>query len=519
MSMDPYNHMFFTEQSSGGAFSTVQPVPANLIFLYDPFPYQTVTQGPAAMDASDNIYSFWGTSGDCEIVQQTLYNAENNNQAFTKIAGGHTCGFAGDNGLAGNAEIGTSVGQIAFDTAGDLYFTDSANQRVRRIEYTTGAIRTIAGNGTAGYTGDGSASTSATLNSPTGVAVDSAGSVYVISNSASSGTAQVIRKIGPSGLIGFGNVSKGATSNPIRVVVTNTGNSSMVLSSYLFGGTNAADFKLDPGATSCVLTAGATLYAGQTCYISLLFTPSATGIRSGRLRLLDNTVNGLNDVVLIGNGTLPVPTMAITSPTNGQSFTSGTAVTFTVTVTNTTSPQPTGTVQFKVDSANYGSPVTLSSTGVASTSVTGLTQTTHTLSATYSGDSNYAAAGPVSVSVVVTAVKVMSAVTVSPTPSYSSCAPARFSIAVSSGSKVVPTGQVTLFEDSRKITAGTLVNGKVTLSAPPPGPGMHTITAQYAGDSLHMPATSAAFLEKGSAIGSCTPTIRGGPSRINGPRF
>jgi hypothetical protein len=100
---------------------------------------------------------------------------------------------------------------------------------------------------------------------------------------------------------------------------------------------------------------------------------------------------------------LPSPTFKITSPTNGASFTSGTPVTLSVSVTYGSSPQPTGTVQFKVDGANYGSPATLSGTGTASTSVTGLTQTTHTLSATYSGDSNYAAAGPISVSVTVTA--------------------------------------------------------------------------------------------------------------------
>lgn len=505
MSMDPYNHMFFTEQTSGGAFSTVQPTPANLIFLYDPFPYQTVTQGPAAMDASDNIYSFWTTSGNCEIVQQSLYNAENSNVSFNKIAGGHTCGFAGDGGLAGNAEIGSSIGQIAFDTAGDLYFTDSANQRVRRIEYTTGTIRTVAGNGTAGYTGDGGAATTATLNNPTGVGVDSTGSVYIISNSASSGTAQVIRKVGPNGYINFGNQSKGVAGNPFRVFITNTGNSTMTLSSYLLTGTNPGDFKISASSTNCNLTAGGTLFAGQTCFIGFQFTPSATGSRTAIFRLLSNTVAGINDINLFGNGTLPIPTLKITSPTNGQSFTSGTAVTFSASVTNTTAPQPTGTVQFKVDGANFGSPVTLSSTGTASTNVTGLTQTSHTLSVTYSGDANYAATGPVSVSVVVTAVKVLSTISLSPTVSPGSCSPAQFVASVSSKSTALPTGQVTLFDGAQSLASGMLTNGKVTLSAPLLGRASHTITARYAGDALHEPATSAALLEPGSPMGACRP--------------
>jgi hypothetical protein len=503
MSMDPYNHLFFVDNHQGAAFSTVQPTPANLIFLYDPFPYQTSPAGAMAVDSGDNLYSFWGTGGNCEIVQQTLYNAENSNVSFTKIAGGHTCGFAGDKGLAGNAEIGNKIGQIAFDAAGDLYFTDTANQRVRRIEYTTGVIRTVAGNGTAGYAGDGADATFATLNNPSGVAVDSQGIVYIIS-SATSG--QVIRRVGPQGYLNYGYAPKGV---PIAktLVVTNSGNSSLVLSGTALIGTNASDFKINTSSTTCPLTAGGTIYSGQTCYISMLFTPAATGTRQATFRFLSNTVAGSNDTTLIGVGTLPSPNFKITSPTNGASFTSGTAVTFSVSVTYTSSPQPTGTVQFKVDGANYGSAVALSSTGTASTSVTGLTQTTHTLSATYSGDSNYAAAGPVSVSITVTAVKVMSVVSLSPGITTGSCSPAQFTVSVSSSSKTLPTGQVTLFDGGRLLTTATLTDGKAALIAPFLGGGSHSITAHYAGDALHAPAISPALIQVGTSALSCRPIL------------
>jgi hypothetical protein len=512
LSMDPYNHMFFVESTSGGALSTVQPIPANLIFLYDPFPFQTNPASAAAMDSGDNIYSLWSNGGACEIVQQSLYNAENSNVAFNKIAGGHTCGFAGDGGLAGNAEIGATIGQISFDYAGDLYFSDTANQRVRRIDYTTGVIRTIAGNGTAGYLGDGGQSTApGTLNTPTGVSVDSTGSVYIITNSASSGSAQVIRKVGPNGYINFGNQAKGTGSAAVTLYVTNTGNSTMTLASnYILGGVNGGDFKVIISGTTCPLTAGGALYSGQTCLVAFQFAPTAPGPRSAIFRLLGNTVSGLNDTTLIGNGTLPIPTFVITSPSSGASFHSGTAVTFSVSVTATSGPQPTGTVQFKVDSANYGGPVTVGSTGAASTSVTGLTQTNHTLSATYSGDASYAAAGPISVPIVVTAVKIGASVTLSPTASTSSCSPAQFAISVSSASKNVPTGQVTLLDGSRSISSGTLVNGKISLSSPPLGAGNHTMMAHYAGDSLHLPANSQSLVEAGSS-GSCRPSLPGLP--------
>ncbi len=96
------------------------------------------------------------------------------------------------------------VGQITFDLAGNLYFTDTNNQRVRRVSAATGIITTVAGNGTAGYAGDGAESIYANLSSPTGISVDSQGQVYIISSAASTGTAQVDPQAGNSGRSSLG---------------------------------------------------------------------------------------------------------------------------------------------------------------------------------------------------------------------------------------------------------------------------------------------------------------------------
>lgn len=488
MSIDPYNHLFFVDGHQGAAFSTVQPLPANLIFLYDPFPYQHNPSDPIAVDASDNIYSLWATGGNCSIIQQSLYNAENSNVAFNKIVGGHTCGFSGDGGLAGNAEMGATVGQMAFDSAGDLYFTDTANQRVRRVDYTTGIISTIAGNGTAGYSGDGGNATSAKLSNPTGVAVDSQGSVYIISSAASG---QVIRKVGPQGFLAFGNQSKGSASTPQLVTVTNTGNSAMLLTNVVVTGTNPTDFKIDNTTTTCMLTPGASLYSGQTCAIGIIFTPSAVGARQATLTLLDNTINGANSVTVSGTGVLPSPIFKITSPANGSSFKSGTAVTFSVSVTSSSGPQPTGTVQFKVDGANYGSPVTLSSTGTASTSVTGLTTTTHTLSATYSGNANYAAAGPISVSITVMAMASMKFATPTAAQIVPAAASLPIKVMVTSKSSPAPTGNVTFSVDGKQVgVAVKIVSGVASTTAGNLKIGTYTIHAAYSGDKYHPPASA-----------------------------
>ncbi|HTX74777.1 MAG TPA: Ig-like domain repeat protein [Terracidiphilus sp.] len=494
MSVDPYDNIFFAENKEGAGRLVALPYPPEFGELFDPFNYQESQPDAFAVDADDNLYSYWNDGGLCAIVTQTFYNAENSIQTYQKVVGGRVCGFSGDGGQAGSAEIGAVAGQITFDAAGDLYFTDTDNQRVRRVDYITGTIRTIAGNGTAGYTNDGSGATNAELSSPTGVAVDSQGQVYIISSAA---TGQVIRKVTATGIRGFVNQVKGTPSGPVTVVVTNTGNSVMQLTGAGFSGANPSDFSLDPNLTSCVLTAGATLNAGQSCQIGFIFTPSAIGGRSATYVLADNTVDFVNTIDLMGTGVLPSATFTITSPTNGASFTSGSSVTFSVKVSSTSGPAPTGTVQFKVDGTDHGSPVTLSS-GVASTTVTGLSVAGHTLSAAYSGDSNYAAGGPISVSITVTSTSIAHPPTVVMTPmatAATSCMLQPFEVTVSSASGIVPTGTVHLMNGNRGVSSATLANGKAVVTSPPLPAGTYSFRAQYSGDAHNGPGVSAAVVE------------------------
>ncbi len=180
-------------------------------------------------------------------------------------------------------------------------------------------------------------------------------------------------------------------------------------------------------------------------------------------------------MTLSGTGVLPSPVFKITAPANGSTFTSGTPVTFSVSVTSTSGPQPTGTVQFKVDGANYGAAVTLSATGTASTTVTGL-------------DANYAAAGPISVTIIVTA-----AVTVKFTsPTAGQVVPGGTSlpikVTVTSKNSPVPTGTVTFSVDGKQVgVAVKLVSGAASTTVNNLAAGTHTIHAAYSGDKYHRP--------------------------------
>ena len=95
------------------------------------------------------------------------------------IAGtGYSYSISGDGGPGTSSQLGRPY-EIAVDTAGNVYLADSDNQRVRKWTASTGIINTIVGTGVWGFSGDGGAGTSAQLNDPWGVAVDSAGNVYI----------------------------------------------------------------------------------------------------------------------------------------------------------------------------------------------------------------------------------------------------------------------------------------------------------------------------------------------------
>jgi uncharacterized alkaline shock family protein YloU len=93
---------------------------------------------------------------------------------ISTIAGTGTQSYSGDNGPATSATLNYPHG-VVLDTAGNVYIADTYNFRIRKVTISTGIITTFAGTGTASYSGDNGPATSATLYYPSGVAVDSAG--------------------------------------------------------------------------------------------------------------------------------------------------------------------------------------------------------------------------------------------------------------------------------------------------------------------------------------------------------
>jgi len=139
-----------------------------------------------ALDSQGNLYV--SDSANCRIrkIKKT--------GVISTFAGTGFCAYSGDGGPAHSAKLHYPLG-IAFDTKGNLLVADSDNNAIRRIT-PTGIITTIAGNGTAGYSGDGGPANQATLNFPEAVSIDPSGNVYI-----SDATNAVIRMIDASGNI------------------------------------------------------------------------------------------------------------------------------------------------------------------------------------------------------------------------------------------------------------------------------------------------------------------------------
>ena len=150
---------------------------------------------------------------------------------ISTIAGTGSASLGGDNGPATSAALYNPVG-VAVDTTGNVYISDAGNNRVRKITASTGVIQTIAGTGTAGYGGDGGQATAGTIQFPCGINLDSSFNVYfgcynnvVRKITVSTGVISTVAGTGSTGYNGDNIQATSATLNyPHDVVLDSFGN-------------------------------------------------------------------------------------------------------------------------------------------------------------------------------------------------------------------------------------------------------------------------------------------------------
>jgi len=128
------------------------------------------------VDASGNV--FIADTGNCMIRKVDASTNRITRVAGAVSGGNPSCGYSGDGGQATLAQL-NKPRAVYVDIDGNIYIADDDNHRIRKVDISTGIITTIAGNGVGGYGGDGGPATSASLSNPKGVWVDEVGNVLI----------------------------------------------------------------------------------------------------------------------------------------------------------------------------------------------------------------------------------------------------------------------------------------------------------------------------------------------------
>jgi sugar lactone lactonase YvrE len=355
-----------------------------------------------ALDAVGNLYI--ADSHNHRIRQVSAATA-----TITTIAGTGVSGFSGDSGLASAAQLDLPTA-LALDSAGNLYVADTDNHRVRRIAAATGIIATVAGNGVETFAGDTGLATAASIDSPNGLALDSAGNLYIADThngrvrkvSAATG---VISTVAGSGFA-FGNVQTfgGDGSDATAAGLALPRGLTMDVAGNLYV-SDSANHRIRRVSTAGIITTvagqGTEAFAGDgaPAVTASLDTPRSVAVSPAGLLTLADTAN--QHLRQLDNLPAPGPdihtideletsaqeTLSLSGP-SGTTYGSGTLV-----ATLTSRTLATGTVTFldtiggataMIDSASL-------SAGAATLSTSALSAGVHSIVATYPGDANHVA--------------------------------------------------------------------------------------------------------------------------------
>lgn len=320
--------------------------------------FYAVMAGPMGLALDSSTNTFIADTGN-----QRIRRVDATSGIITTYAGGGT--VLGDGGAATSALLNSPVG-VAIDASGNVYIADSGNNRVRKVTASTGIITTIAGNGTAGYTGDGGVATAAELSAPLAISLDAAGNLYI----GDSGN-QVVRKVDaatntiytiaggggstltsvgqtegatgvfiplPSGVVidpaGSLLVASSANSqiykiaptagaivfahqtlqngydtadDPMPVYLSNDGTEAFNVTAPLSGANPvlSSGFSVDTLSACQPLRPGATalpLIAGDTCVYGLDFVPPLLGTNDGTMTVTDSAPTATQTMSLLGTG-------------------------------------------------------------------------------------------------------------------------------------------------------------------------------------------------------------------------
>jgi uncharacterized protein (TIGR03437 family) len=262
------------------------------------------------------------------------------------VAGNGYAGYTGDGGIATAAQFGSPT-SVVVDSVGNLYIADSG-ARIRKV-FTSGIINTIAGTGARGYTGDGGLGTSATLNGATGLAIDSKGDIFI-----ADAANNAVRELAFSGTnLSIAAVTNGA-SNQIGSIAPGE---VIVIYGSNIGAASLTPYQLTSGGQLSTSVAGTSVYVNGAPSPILYTSPNQVSA------IVPFGVTGSSAQVFVlnqGQTTAPVTVnVAATAPAIFTLNSSGTG--------QAAAYNPDGSVNGAAHPAKAGGIVTLFITGAGAT--------------------------------------------------------------------------------------------------------------------------------------------------------
>jgi len=437
-----------------------------------------------AIDKSGNLYI---ADSHNHRIRQVIAGT------ITTIAGIGTPGFSGDGGVATTAQL-SLPSAVAVDGNGNVYIADTNNQRIRKIAGTT--MTTIAGDGEETYAGDGAAATSAVLDSPTGVAVDAVGNIYIADRHN-----QRVRMVTPAGTIstiagsgtpgfsgGFAGDGAAASaamlSKPSGVSVDTAGNV------YIADTNNQRIRQVSGGTVATVVGSGQQGFGGDggPAMAAILNSPRAVAPdASGNLTIADTLNQRLRALTL--------PTLTYTNDGVGILSTPQS-----VTLANTGSaPITVASINFTgaFTTAPGGScsavPITLAAGASCTQNVAFLPVATGSAS----GSVAFGGSGVVSQSLLLAGSGAQTATTITLASSSVSAFVGQaitFTALVKPAGIGTPTGNVLFYDGSVLLGTSPLASGTASFTTTLVT-GANNITAAYSGDANYTGNTSTAITE------------------------
>ena len=339
--------------------------------------------GGPAIDAALNYPSHLIVDGAGNLVISDTRNCRIRKVAagtISTVAGNGTCGFSGDGGPATAASLSYPMG-IALDTAGNLYIADALNDRIRKVS--GGTITTVAGNGRETFSGDGGPAPSASLIAPGGVALDSGGDIYIADSGnsrirkVSQGQITTIAGVGnPSGVpvLGDGGPATGAYIAPSNVALDTTGN--IYVAEY------ARVRKITNGIITTIAGTGNFGFSGDggpATAAQLYNVQDLTLDAAGDLFLADSLNNRIREV-LAGKVTYQMSPTALTfSATAGGAATASQTITLSASIPGLAFTSSANVSWLSISPPSGGIPATLQVTADPSTLAAGTYQGTITI--------------------------------------------------------------------------------------------------------------------------------------------